>query len=150
MKVLMVCLGNICRSPIAEGVLRHKADQQGLNYIVDSAGTAAYHVGEPPDPRMQMTAQKHGIDISGQRARQFSFDDFDDFDIIYAMDQSNYDNIISLADTEEQKDRVKLLLNEYKPGSDMSVPDPWHGGDNGFETVFQLVKAACDNIIVNK
>lgn len=150
MKVLMVCLGNICRSPMAEGVLTHKSDQNGLNYIVDSAGTAAYHVGEPPDPRMQMTAQKHGIDISGQRARQFSLKDFDEFDVIYAMDQSNYHNILHMAGTEEHKTKVKLLLNEFNPGSDMSVPDPWHGGDNGFEKVFQLVEAACDNIITNK
>jgi protein-tyrosine phosphatase len=150
MKVLMVCLGNICRSPIAEGVLRHKADQQGLDYEVDSAGTAAYHIGEQPDPRMQVTAQNHGIDISGQQARQFSFEDFEDFDIIYAMDQSNYHNILSMADTDEQKAKVKMLLNEYKPGSDMSVPDPWYGGVDGFEEVFQLVEAACDNIIATR
>ena len=150
MKVLMVCLGNICRSPIAEGVLRHKSEQQGLNIEVDSAGTAAYHVGEQPDSRMQLTAQNHGIDISGQRARQFSFDDFDRFDVIYAMDGSNYQNIISLAENDEDRDKVKLLLNEYKPGADMSVPDPWHGGSEGFERVFQLVDAACDNIIENR
>ncbi|MBL4578103.1 MAG: low molecular weight phosphotyrosine protein phosphatase [Flavobacteriales bacterium] len=149
MKVLMVCLGNICRSPIAEGVLRHKAELNGLDYKVDSAGTAAYHVGEQPDPRMQLTAQSHGIDISSQRARQFSIEDFDSFDIIYAMDDSNYRDILSKAETDDERAKVKLLLNEYKPGSDMSVPDPWHGGTDGFERVFQLVDAACDNIIKN-
>jgi len=149
MKVLMVCLGNICRSPIAEGVLRHKAELKGLDYEVDSAGTAAYHVGEQPDPRMQLTAQSHGIDISSQRARQFSIEDFDRFDIIYAMDDSNYRDIISKAETDAERAKVKLLLNEYKPGSDMAVPDPWYGGTDGFERVFQLVDAACDNIIKN-
>ena len=147
MKVLMVCLGNICRSPIAEGVFRHKVEQQGLDYEVDSAGTAAYHVGEQPDPRMQLTAQNHGIDISAQSARQFSVEDFDRFDVIYAMDNSNLQNILALAESEDDRLKVKLLLNEFKPGSNMSVPDPWFGGVEGFEDVFQLVNAACDNII---
>ena len=149
MKILMVCLGNICRSPIAEGVLRHKVKQQGLDIEVDSAGTAAYHIGEQPDPRMQLTASNHEIDISGQSARQFSVDDFDDFDIIYAMDSSNYGDIVSKARDDADREKVKLLLNEYKPGSDMSVPDPWYGGSEGFERVFQLVDAACDNIVNN-
>ncbi|MBL4752976.1 MAG: low molecular weight phosphotyrosine protein phosphatase [Flavobacteriales bacterium] len=147
MKILMVCLGNICRSPIAEGVLRHKVKQLGLDYQVDSAGTAAYHVGEQPDPRMQLTAQNHGIDISAQSARQFSYEDFDRFDVIYAMDDNNLQDILSLADSEDHRLKVKLLLNEFKPGSNMSVPDPWFGGSDGFEEVFQLVDAACDNII---
>ena len=150
MKVLMVCLGNICRSPIAEGVLHHKAQQQGLDFEVDSAGTAAYHVGENPDSRMQDTALSHGIDISRQTARQFIYSDFDEFDVIYAMDDSNYYDIIRQADNDEQRAKVKLLLNEYKPGSDMAVPDPWFGGAEGFETVFQLVDAACDNIVNNQ
>ena len=147
MKILMVCLGNICRSPIAEGVLRHKAAQLGLDIEVDSAGTAAYHVGEQPDPRMQETALKHDIDISGQSARQFSTDDFELFDIIYAMDSSNYQDILSLTEKDVHRDKVKMLLNEYKPGSDMSVPDPWYGGADGFEEVFQLVDEACGQIV---
>lgn len=147
MKVLMVCLGNICRSPIAEGVLHHKARAHGLDFEVDSAGTAAYHVGENPDPRMQQTAREHGIDISHQTARQFTYADFEVFDVIYAMDGSNYNDIVQQAESDEQRARVKLLLNEYKPGSDMPVPDPWFGGAEGFEEVFQLVDAACDNII---
>ena len=99
---------------------------------------------------MKMNEKNHGFDISGQSARQFLFEDFERFDVIYAMDQSNYQNIVSMADNEAQRAKVKLLLNEYRPGSDMSVPDPWYGEADGFEEVFQLVEAACDNIIANR
>lgn len=148
MKILMVCLGNICRSPLAEGILSHKANENNLAIHVDSAGTAAYHVGEKPDSRSIKTAKSHGIDISKQRARQFTSEDFDNFDVIYAMDVSNYNNINALAINNEQKQKVKLILNELNQNSNASVPDPYYGGEDGFENVFSMLNEACDNIIV--
>lgn len=148
MKILMVCLGNICRSPLAEGILSHKANENNLPIHVDSAGTAAYHVGEKPDSRSIKIAKSHGIDISKQRARQFTPEDFDNFDVIYAMDVSNYNNINALAINNEQKQKVKLILNELNPNSNTSVPDPYYGGEDGFENVFSMLNEACDNIIV--
>ena len=149
MKVLMVCLGNICRSPMADGLLRIKAEEQGLDITVDSAGTGAYHAGEAPDKRMRETATNRGIDISMLRARQFEFEDFEDFDLIYAMDGSNYRHIIAMAESEDHKTKVKMILNETHPGSDMGVPDPYYGGDQGFEEVFNLLDDAC-NVIIEK
>lgn len=124
----MVCLGNICRSPLAEGILVKKGIKNKLNINVDSAGIAAYHVGEKPDPRSIKTAKIHEIDISKQKARQFSVKDFDTFDVIYAMDVSNYNNINTLAINQDQKNKVKLILNEMHPNSNASVPDPYYGG----------------------
>lgn len=140
----MVCLGNICRSPLAEGVLKSKVSSEFL--IVDSAGTAAYHVGNLPDKRSIQIAKLHGIDITDQRARAFSKDDFDNFDIIYAMDRSNYNNIIRMASTAVQKNKVRLLLNESFPGENLEVPDPYYGGEEGFENVYQLIDTACSRI----
>ena len=148
-KILMVCLGNICRSPLAEGVLSHKLKARGLDHMVDSAGTSSYHIGEPPDSRMIRTAQHHDIDISTQRARQFTTQDFDEFDLIFAMDTSNRDNILQLARNAEDIEKVELLLNAGGNANDLSVPDPWYGGDEGFETVFRMVDAACDKIADN-
>lgn len=147
MKILMVCLGNICRSPLAEGILTHKAQQQNLNFTVDSAGTAAYHVGELPDSRSIETAKKMGIDITSQRARQFVVEDFDKFDRIYTMDQSNYNNILSLARHLDDEHKVEMILNESNPDTNMEVPDPYYGGDDGFKHVFELLNAACDVVI---
>lgn len=147
MKVLMVCLGNICRSPIAEGILRDKALKNGLKIETDSAGTSAYHIGNPPDPRMILTAHKNGIDISDLRARQFVEADFDNFDLIYAMDQSNYENMIALAKNQAQVDKVRLILNEVHPDSNNEVPDPYFGGDEGFQHVIDLLGNAVDEII---
>ena len=148
MKILMVCLGNICRSPLAEGILRHKLEQQGLKHItVDSAGTSNYHIGENPDKRSVKNALSHKIDISKLAGRQFTVKDFDKFDRIYAMDASNYQDIISLARNEIEKQKVQLILNELYPKSNMSVPDPYFGGNEGFENVFQLLDKACDKII---
>ena len=113
MKILMVCLGNICRSPLAEGILAHKTKH--LNVSVDSAGTAAYHVGELPDKRSIEIASKYNIDLSSHRARQFSRKDFEDFDIIYAMDTSNYAHLISLSETKEEQEKIRLILNEITP-----------------------------------
>ena len=140
----MVCLGNICRSPLAEGILKAKTNH--LDVVVDSAGTAAYHVGEQPDIRSIEIANKYGIDLTSQRARQFSVNDFDEFDKIYAMDSSNYANIISLARDEKDRNKVDVILNESNPKSFQSVPDPYYGGDNGFQNVYEMLEEACDII----
>lgn len=143
-KILMVCLGNICRSPLAEGILQSKVDPDIV--FVDSAGTAAYHVGELPDARSIAVAKKHGIDISYQRARKFSSKDFAKFDKIYAMDDMNYKNILSLAKNKEEAKKVKMILNETHPQQNLSVPDPYYGGDQGFENVYQMLDEACEII----
>lgn len=143
-KVLMVCLGNICRSPLAEGILKSKLN---LNEVtIDSAGTAAYHVGNLPDPRSIAIAKKHGIDITTQRARKFTVKDFDSFDFIYAMDQNNFDYILKLSRNKEDKKKVLLILNEVRPFQNNSVPDPYYGGDDGFENVYQMLNKACAEI----
>ena len=146
-KILMVCLGNICRSPLAEGILKAKTNH--LDVVVDSAGTAAYHVGEQPDIRSIEIANKYGIDLTSQRARQFSVNDFDEFDKIYAMDSSNYANIISLARDERDRNKVDVILNESNPKSFQSVPDPYYGGENGFQNVYDMLDEACDIITQN-
>ena len=146
-KVLMVCLGNICRSPLAEGILQSKINSDTI--FVDSAGTAAYHVGNLPDERSIAVAQKYGIDITNQRARKFSSKDFDEFDFIYAMDESNYQNILSLARNSEDEKKVHLILNETQPNKNLSVPDPYYGGKDGFENVYQMLDEAC-TVIASK
>ncbi|MBJ10134.1 MAG: protein-tyrosine-phosphatase [Flavobacteriales bacterium] len=138
MKILMVCLGNICRSPMAEGIMRKLG---GKKVEVDSAGTADYHIGFQPDKRMIATAIEHGVDISNLRARQFQSDDFDSFDLIFAMDSSNYQNIISLAKDDNDKQKVKMILDNS------NVPDPYYGGDEGFEHVYQLLHEACQKFL---
>ncbi|MDA7803075.1 low molecular weight phosphotyrosine protein phosphatase [Crocinitomix sp.] len=147
MKVLMVCLGNICRSPIAEGILRDKAKERGLDIETDSAGTAAYHVGNPPDARMIVTAKKNSYDISDLRARQFRVLDFKEFDVIFAMDHFNYENIIELTKSDSDRDKVKLILNEAQPQSNAEVPDPYYGGDQGFQHVIDLLEVAIDSFL---
>ena len=141
----MVCLGNICRSPLAEGILTHKTKH--LNVSVNSAGTAAYHIGESPDKRSIEIASKYNIDLSSQRARQFSRQDFEDFDIIYAMDTSNYAHLISLSETKEEQEKIRLILNEITPLACESVPDPYYGIDNGFQLVYDMLDQACDKIV---
>lgn len=148
MNILMVCLGNICRSPLAEGIMKEKAKKYKLQINVDSAGTAAYHTGEQPDPRSMEVALKNGIDISGQRARKFKGDDFDRFDIIFAMDDSNYSDLIAQAQTSEDKERVEMILNKIYPGEDKSVPDPYFGGKDGFDKVFAMLDQACEKIAI--
>ncbi|WP_422348237.1 low molecular weight protein-tyrosine-phosphatase [Flagellimonas sp.] len=142
-KVLMVCLGNICRSPLAEGVLRSKIDEGAI--FVDSAGTAGYHVGNAPDKRSIAVALKHGIDISHQKCRKFSANDFQEFDVIYVMDLSNFSNVLRLANSREDEKKVKLLLDEVDLGFN-EVPDPYYGGPDGFENVYQMVDMACEVI----
>ncbi len=134
----MVCLGNICRSPMAEGIMRNL----GRNRIkVDSAGTAAYHIGSQPDKRMIATAFEHGIDISNLIARQFQSEDFDSFDVIFTMDSSNYRNIISLAKNDNDRQKVKMILENG------NVPDPYYSRDKDFEQVYQLLHKACQNFL---
>jgi len=148
MKIVMVCLGNICRSPVAEGILRHKLHNLGLDSITtDSAGTSSYHIGEAPDRRMRATSHENGVNIDDLKARQFVPSDYDNFDIIYAMDSSNYNDIVAQARTEEEKSKVKLILNEINPGMNQAVPDPYYGGDDGFQHVFDLLDKATDVII---
>jgi len=138
----MVCLGNICRSPLAEGILKSKLPSD--KFYVDSAGTASYHVGELPDKRSVNIARSYQIDITDQRSRLFTEKDFDVFDLIYAMDNSNYQNIIRLARNQEDIDKVKLILNELYPKENMDVPDPYYGGSNGFKNVFDMLDEACE------
>ena len=146
-KVLMGCLGNICRSPLAEGVLQSKLPRNKC--IVDSAGTANYHVGTAPDKRSIVTAKKFGIDISQQKCRQLSKSDFETFDYIYVMDTSNYKNVIAIAPNEASKQKVKLILNEVDSTSNLEVPDPYYGELEDFEHVFHLLDEAC-TIIASK
>lgn len=142
-KVLMVCLGNICRSPLAEGILKSKVNPDLV--FVDSAGTGGYHIGEQPDPRSIAVARQHGLDITYQRCRKFNRQDFENFDIIYAMDKSNYQNILRLADSPAKAKKIKLLLEAVNLNT-IEVPDPYYGGEMGFENVFQLISTACDAI----
>ncbi|MCC6462026.1 MAG: low molecular weight phosphotyrosine protein phosphatase [Saprospiraceae bacterium] len=146
MRILMVCLGNICRSPLAEGILKQKIHEQGLNWTVDSAGTGFWHAGELPDRRSILVARQHGIDITDQRARQFQPADFDRFDHILVMDVHNFQDVTRLAAADTQREKVELILNFLHPGDDLSVPDPYYD-DNGFEEVFQMLDAACDRFI---
>jgi len=141
--VLMVCLGNICRSPLAEGILKSMINTE--NVFVDSAGTGGYHIGHAPDPRSIDIAKRNGIDISNQICRKFNARDFDRFDIIYAMDKENYNNILELASSAPHRTKVRLSLSEIDGGAN-EVPDPYYGGANGFEEVFQMIDAACKHI----
>lgn len=143
-RILMVCLGNICRSPLAEGILKSKVFS--FKTFVDSAGTGSYHIGKKPDPRSISVGNLNGLDITDQRARKFTVEDFDNFDLIYAMDNSNYNNIIALARNEQDKEKVKLILNEVFPGENLDVPDPYTGGDFGFKNVYKMLDEACEII----
>lgn len=139
-KIVMVCLGNICRSPLAEGILQSKVSK---DIFVDSAGTADYHVRSLPDKRSIDVAKKHGIDISNQRCKHFTKNYFEEFDFIYVMDNSNYENVIKLAKSEKDRQKVKLILNESHPNQNLEVPDPYYGGEDGFENVYQMLDEAC-------
>ena len=149
MKILMVCLGNICRSPLAEGIMQKKATDMGLDWEIDSAGTGSWHTGEAPDPRSQEIAKKHGLDISNQRARSFKPYDLEVFDRIYAMDSSNYKDIIKQARNAQEATKIRMILNEVYPGENRSVPDPYWD-DDGFEQVYNLLDKACNEILTTK
>lgn len=143
-KILMVCLGNICRSPLAEGILKSKLPSD--TFFVDSAGTANYHVGCTPDKRSIAVARKYGLNISNCSGRQFSVADFDTFDYIYVMDTSNYKHVIGLSRHEHDRNKVKLIMNELYPNQNYDVPDPYYGGDEGFDNVYKMLDEACSKI----
>jgi protein-tyrosine phosphatase len=147
MNILMVCLGNICRSPLAEGILQHKINQLGLDWRVDSAGTGGWHAGEPPDARSVAVAHRYGIDISQQRARQLQVLDFERFDHILVMDSDNYNNTRHLARNDAERAKVELVTNYATPGLNRAVPDPYYGGPEGFEQVFALLDQSIDGFI---
>lgn len=146
-KILMVCLGNICRSPLAEGILKSKLPEN--IFFVDSAGTANYHKGRQPDYRSIETAKKYGVDITNQCGRQFVVSDFDDFDYIYAMDSTNFNDIISLSRNINDASKIKLILDELTDVDTADVSDPYYGGNQSFENVYRILDIAC-NIIANK
>ena len=143
-KVLMVCLGNICRSSLAEGILQSKVNSDAV--FVDSAGTGNYHIGKKPYELSIDVAAKYGLDISNQKARQFVVKDFEEFDFIYAMDESNYEYIFSLTRSEKDAQKVKMILKETHPTENLSVPDPYYGGSEGFENVYKMLDEACELI----
>ena len=147
MRILMVCLGNICRSPIAEGVLQYKAEQLGLNWQVDSAGTESYHIGEAPHPYSQKICLQHGLDISSQRARKFVKEDFERYDKIYALAADVLEQIKRIAGNKTDISKLSLFLNELHQGSNASVPDPWYGNEDGYLPVYQMIDEVCDAII---
>jgi protein-tyrosine phosphatase len=141
-KIVMVCLGNICRSPLAEGILASKLPKD--TFIVDSAGTGSWHIGKHPDERSIATAKKNGLDISNQKAKHFNATFFEEFDYIYVMDSSNYSDVTSLAKTEAEKKKVKLVLEELNSIGKTDVPDPYYGGQNGFDLVYKMLNEATD------
>lgn len=143
-KILMVCLGNICRSPLAEGILASKLPKD--KFIVDSAGTGNYHIGKQPDKRSVDIAMRKGIDISYQKARQFQVEDFYNYDHIYVMDSSNFRNVIEVAPDEQSEKKVRLILDELFPNEKVDVPDPYFGLENGFVTVYDLLDEVCEII----
>jgi len=147
MKILMVCLGNICRSPLAEGILQNKAWQAGLEWTVESAGTNSYHIGEAPHPLSQKVGKQNGIDISRQRARRFVAEDFADYDKIYALAEDVIDEMKKIAGDKFDARRVELLLNELFPGKNMDVPDPWYGPEPGYHQAFKMIDEACEVIL---
>jgi protein-tyrosine phosphatase len=147
MKILMVCLGNICRSPIAEGILQNKALKAGLTWTVESAGTNRYHIGDPPHPLSQKVALLNGIDISQQKARSFRAEDFDIHDKIYALAEDVLEDIRIISKKKFDTTKVDLLMNEIYPGKNMDVPDPYYGPEEGYHETYKLIDKACDAII---
>ncbi|ALM20369.1 protein tyrosine phosphatase [Nonlabens sp. MIC269] len=143
-RILMVCLGNICRSPLAEGIMRSKLNF--TKFQVDSAGTYGGHVGEQPDNRSIEVARKNGLDITNQKCRKLTVDDFDRFDYIYVMDDSNFRDVTALAPTPEHANKVVKILDELFPGEGLDVPDPYYGGQQGFENVYKMLDQATDVI----
>lgn len=147
MKILMVCLGNICRSPLAEGILQDKAFKSGLTWSIESAGTNSYHIGEPPHSLSQKVARINGIDISTQRARRFTAEDFNVYDKIYALAKDVMSDIRSIAKNKFDASKIDLLMNELFPGNNLDVPDPWYGPEPGYHEAYKLIDKVCDAII---
>ena len=149
-KLLFVCLGNICRSPSAENIMNHLIEQAGLSdsIVCDSAGTSSYHIGSPPDRRMAAAAKSRGIILKGQ-ARQFQRSDFEKFDLILAMDQDNYRDILFLDPQKKYQDKVKLICEFASNHREREVPDPYYGGSEGFNRVIDLLLDACEGLLQN-
>lgn len=147
MKILFVCLGNICRSPLAEGILKKKFEERGIKGTIDSAGFEPYHEGQHPDPRSVTTALKHDIDIRNKVARLFNVDDFDEYDRILVMDSMNYADVMRLARNDADREKVDYLLNTIHAGADEEVPDPYYGGPSGFDKVYDMMNRACERIV---
>ena len=147
MTILMVCLGNICRSPLAEGILQQKIKAAGLNWTVDSAGTNGYHINEAPHRLSQKVAKKRGIDISKQICRRFTVEDFEKFDKIYVMAADVVDEMKELTGNKFEDAKVDLLLNELYPGENKDIPDPWYGPEAGYNEVFDMIEEACEALI---
>jgi protein-tyrosine phosphatase len=147
MKILVVCLGNICRSPLGEAVLQQKAAEAGLDWIVESAGTNHYHIGEPPHALSQKVAALNGLDISRQRARRFTTDDFQKYDKVFAMAKDVREDILNMAGDKTDHSKLELFLEKLWPGKEMDVPDPWYGPEPGYHEVFKLIEEAADAII---
>jgi protein-tyrosine phosphatase len=148
MKILFVCTGNICRSPLAEGILRSKLDKKDLHAIVDSAGFENFHVNDPPDDRAIKTGKKYGIDISGHRGRLMTSRDAEQFDRIYVMDSWHYRNAMKLCSTDDQAAKIDLIMNSVYPGQDIPVKDPWYSGMEAFEEVYHQLDDACEKIAI--
>ncbi len=149
MKILMVCLGNICRSPLADGLLRAKVKVNNLDILVDSAGTSGHHEGEKPDTRMMEVSKKFGTDLSKLRSRPITKNDLDEFDLIYTMDRNNYWDVLNMCWTKEQEEKVIPILDLIYPNENQSVPDPYFGGEQGFINVYKMLDLATDKIISN-
>jgi protein-tyrosine phosphatase len=149
MKILMVCLGNICRSPLAEGILQKKANEAGLKWIVQSAGTNGFHDGEAPHHLSQKVAKKNGYDISKQVSRKFTKFDVEEYDRIYVMAADVKQAVISISGDYFKSDKIDYFLNELYPGTNKDVPDPWYGDEDGYDEAFELINAACDAILEN-
>ena len=147
MKILMVCLGNICRSPLAEGIMQYKALEAGLDWNVESAGTQAYHVGEAPHKLSQKVAKLNGVDICKQKARRFRKEDMLDFDRIFVMDEDNYAEVKYISRELWDESKVEFLLDSSYPGKKIGVPDPWYGNEDGFHKAYEIISKACDEII---
>lgn len=147
MRILMVCLGNICRSPLAEGIMRAKVQERGLEWTIDSAGTGDWHEGNAPDNRAVAVAAKNGIDITQQKARKFDKEDFDNYDLILPMDTVNRDDLYELSSTMDKRDKIRLIMDVVYPNKNISVPDPYYGGDSGFDKVFDMLNEACEKVI---
>lgn len=147
MKILMVCLGNICRSPIAHGLLKHKADKLNLNWEVDSAGTSDWHEGELPNEKSIKVMNDFGIDITYQRSRPLRINDLEYYDVIYVMDASNHKNVTDMAKSEAEIAKVKMIMNEVSPGMNQAVPDPWGLTQKHYEEVYAMLDVATDKVI---
>jgi protein-tyrosine phosphatase len=147
MKILMVCLGNICRSPLAQGILEDKVKKNGLHWMVDSAGTSGYHNGEKPHHLSIKVAKENGINISQQQSRKFEIEDIVLFDKIFVMDSYNYDEVKKICGNHFIPQKVELLLNMAHPKQNLNVPDPWYGKEDGYVKVYKMINEACDKMI---